>query len=122
MGEPARQLAKITPLHASDRNARSPSPRPNDDNEPHIFRLDGSHHHQRHHATSTERRVARWLAKNIGFDGALRFVQAAGPRLVIESLKEDLLEWDKGWIVPERFTGPAGFLREQVRYRLQRRV
>ena len=94
-----------------------------DDDGTQIIRLDGSHHHQRHHeATFTEKRLARWLAAELGFDGALRFVQAVGARLVIESLKEDLLEWDKGWVVPERFTRPAGFLREQVRYRLQRRV
>lgn len=95
-----------------------------DDDAPQIVKLDGSHHHQRRHhsATATERRLARWLAKHIGFDGALAFVQTAGANMVLEALKEDLLEWDKGWIVPERFSRPAGFLREQVRYRLQKRV
>lgn len=94
-----------------------------DDDDPQTVKLVGSHHHQRHHpATATERRLAQWLAKHVGFDGALAFVRTAGPQIVLEALKEDLLEWDKGWIVPERFTRPAGFLREQVRYRLQKRV
>ena len=110
MGQPARRPDNVLPFR-------------HDDDDPQIIRLDGSHHQRHHHAaTATEKRIARWLAKNIGFDGALRFVQVAGPRVVIEALKEDVLEWDNGWIVPERFRQPAGFLREQVRYRLQQRV
>lgn len=112
MGQALRQPDNVIPF------------RHDDDDDPHIVKLDGSHHHQRHHhaPTPTERRVARWLAKHVSFDGALPFVNRAGARLIVEVLKEDLLEWDGHWIVPERFTRPAGFLREQVRYRLQERV
>lgn len=87
--------------------------------------VDGDHQHKHHyHENLSDRLLARWLSERIGFNGARAFVEDAGARVVLETLKEDVMHWERGrgWYVSDGLRNAAGHLRVQVRARLGRKV